>query len=88
MSLRQLILSENAKLEFVKNPKTGKIFFVCGRKRGYVSPNALAIMDTGNIDDFQYAECSVNDGPAVPVLMVIGHSQQNIKRTLGAELLY
>lgn len=87
MSLRQLIISENSQLDFVTNPNTGKIFFVCGSKRGYVSPNAQAKIDTGSIDDFQYAEVSINGGEAIPCLMIVGNGNQNVKRSLGAELL-
>lgn len=88
MTARQMVISENAVLDFVKNPKTGKLFFVCGSKRGYVSPNAEKIMDTGNLDDFQYAEVSINGQKAVPCLMIVGNSQQNVQRSLGAELLH
>ena len=88
MSARQLVISENSKLDFVKNPNTGKVFFVCGSKRGYVSPAALAKMESGTIDDFQYAEVSIDGGEAVPCLMVVGNSNANVQRTLGAELLY
>lgn len=87
MSLRGLVISENAEINFVESPKTHKIFFVCGKKRGYVSPAAQKIMDTGDIDDFQYAEVSIDGKPAVPCLMVVGSSKANVKRTLGAELL-
>lgn len=87
MSLRQLIISENSQLDFVTNPNTGKLFFVCGSKRGYVSPNAQEKMMTGTIDDFQYAEVSINGAEAVPCLMIVGNGNQNVKRSLGAELL-
>lgn len=87
MSLRQLIISENSQLDFVTNPNTGKIFFVCGSKRGYVSPNAQAKIDTGTIDDFQYAEVSINGAEAIPCLMIVGNGKQNVKRSLGTELL-
>lgn len=88
MTARQLIISENAALQFVENPNTGKIFFVCGNKRGYVSPAAQAKMHDGSIDDFQYAEVSINGGAAVPCLMVVGNSQKNVKRSLGEDLLH
>lgn len=88
MSARQLVISENASLQFVVNPNTGKIFFVCGSKKGYVSPAAQAAMETGTLDDFQYAEVSVDGGKAVPCLMVVGKSKQNVKRSLGEDLLH
>ena len=88
MSARDLVISENASLEFRENPNTGKIFFVCGSKRGYVSPAAQAAMETGSLDDFQYAEVSIDGGAAVPCLMVVGNSGKNVKRSLGEDLLH
>ena len=88
MSARQLVISENAELKFVNNPNTGKTFFVCGSKRGYVSPNVLKIMDTCTLDELQYAEVSLNGGEAVPCLMVVGNSEANVQRKLGANLLH
>ena len=88
MSAMQLVISENAELQFVKNPNTGKTFFVCGSKRGYVSPNVLKIMDTCTLNELQYAEVSLNGGEAVPCLMVVGNSEANVQRKLGANLLH
>ena len=88
MSARQLVISENASLQFVENPNTGNIFFVCGSKKGYVSPAAKAVMETGTLDDFQYAEVSIDGNPAVPCLMVVGNSGKNVKRSLGEDLLH
>ena len=88
MSARQLVISENASLQFIENSNTGKIFFVCGSKKGYVSPAAQAAIKTGTIDDFQYAEVSINGGAAVPCLMIVGNSSSNVKRSLGEDLLH
>lgn len=88
MSAKQLIVSQNAALQFVNNPKTNKIFFVCGKVRGYVSPAAQKLVDTGKLEDFQYAEVSVDGKPAVPCLMAVGNSKANVKRELGEELLH
>lgn len=87
MSARQLVITENAELQFIANPNTGKIFFVCGSKKGYVSPAAQAVMNTGTIDDFQYAEVSIDGGAAVPCLMVVGNGNNNVRRALGSTLL-
>lgn len=70
MSARDLILRENAKLDFVQNPESGKIFFVCGSKRGYVSPDAAKNVETAQLDDFNYAEVSIDGNDYVPCLMV------------------
>ena len=88
MSARSLIIKENSELNFVQNPNTGKLFFICGSKKGYVSPAAEAKMATGTLDDFQYAEVSINGAEAVPCLMVVGDGSKNVKRSLGAELLH
>lgn len=87
MSATQLVTSQNSALQFIQNPKTNKVFFVCGNIRGYVSPNAAKIMDTCELKDLQYGEVSIDGNAAVPCLMIVGNSQQNVKRTLGAELL-
>ncbi len=68
MPARDLVISENASLQFVENPKTGKIFFICGNKKGYVSPAAVEKMETGSLDDFYYIEVSVGGSDYVPCL--------------------
>jgi hypothetical protein len=89
MTARQLVISENASLEMRENPNTGKYFFVCGSKKGYISPAAQkALLQGKGIDDFQYAEVSINGGAAVPCLMVVGNSNANLKVRLGEELLH
>lgn len=87
MSAKSLIISENSPIDFVKNPNTGKLFFVCGSKKGYVSPKVASQIDTIELDDMQYAEVSIDGGEAVPTLMVVGDMKQHVKRTLGADLL-
>jgi hypothetical protein len=88
MTARQLVIKENSPLEFVPNEKTGKIFFVCGSKKGYISPAAKEKMEGDcTLDDFQYAEVSINGGEAVPCLMVVGNRSNAIK-SLGSELLH
>ena len=70
-SARDLITSENASLKFVENPNTGKIFFVCGSKKGYVSPAAVEKMETGPLDDFYYVEVSADGSKYVPCLCYV-----------------
>lgn len=89
MSARQLVISENASLEMLENPNTGKYFFVCGTKKGYISPAAQkALLEGQGIDNFQYAEVSIDGGAAVPCLMVVGNSNANLKVRLGEDLLH
>lgn len=87
MSAKQLVISENSVIDFVKNPNTGKLFFVCGSKKGYVSPALQKVYQSSTLDDIQYAEVSLDGGTPVPTLMCVGNSQQNVTKTLGADLL-
>lgn len=87
MSARQLVISENSVIDFVKNPNTGKLFFVCGSKKGYVSPALQKVYQSSTLDDIQYAEVSLDGGTPVPTLMCVGNSQHNVTKTLGADLL-
>lgn len=90
MTAKQLVIRENAELQRVINPKNGKAFFVCGQVRGYMSPaaNKLFMSGKATLDELQFAEVSIDGGQAVPCLMVVGNSQQNITHKLGAELLH
>ena len=87
MSARQLVISENSVIDFVKNPNTGKLLFVCGSQKGYVSPALQKVYQDSTLDDIQYAEVSLDGGTPVPTLMCVGNSQQNVTKTLGADLL-
>lgn len=84
-SARDLIIAENSELQFVENPKTGKIFFVCGSKKGYVSPAAVEKMKTGSLDDFYYAEVSIDNGDYVPCLMVLNKPNVVHSLKVGAD---
>ena len=90
MSAKQLVISENSSLDFIKNPKTGKIFFTCGEKQGYVSPAAREALASGSakLEDFQYAEVSVDGKAPVPCLMVVGASRNAVQYSFGEELLH
>lgn len=77
MSAAALKQQENAKIDFIKNDHTGKTFFVCGSKKGYISPAVYEAYQkrTLELEDMQYAECSTDNGQTfVPCLMVIGTS--------------
>lgn len=87
MSAKQLVISENSIIDFVTNHNTGKLFFVCGSKKGYVSPALQKIYKEATLDDIQYAEVSLDGGTPVPTLMCVGNSRVNVERSLGAELL-
>ena len=82
MTVAQLVAQEHSPLDIVVNPKTGKTFFTCGSKKGYVSPKAEAAIKNGcDEDDLQYAEVSIDGGEAVPTLMIKGKA--NIIRSFG-----
>lgn len=84
----QLVISNNAPLQFINNPNTNKVFFMCGDTKGYVSPAVTKALDTVELKDLQYAECAkpgTNDW--IPCLMMVGNSEANVKRTLGSSLL-
>ena len=85
MSARELVISEKASLQFVENPNTGKIFFVCGNKKGYVSPAAVEKMETGSLDDFCYAEVSRDGKTNVPCLMLVNKPIEKIIRSFDVE---
>lgn len=87
MSAKALCIRENAELTFVKNPKTGKIFFSCGSiKNGYVSPRVQENLNTLKIEDIQYAEVSIDGNEPVPTIMM--NASNNTVRTLGSNLLH
>ena len=85
MSARDLVISENASLKFVENPNTGKIFFVCGNKKGYVSPAAVEKMETGSLDDFYYAEVSIDSSDYVPCLMLVNKPTEKVVRSFDVK---
>ncbi len=81
MTAKELIRKENAAIEFFQHPTSGKIFFACGSKKGYVSPAVAAKYQTIEIDEMQYAEVSKDGGIPVPTLMMAG-KHNNIVRTI------
>lgn len=86
MSAKALCIKENAKLEFIKNPKTGKVFFACGSiKTGYVSPKVQENLDNVKIDDLQFADVVIDGGEPVPTIMM--NNTENVVRKMGENLL-
>ena len=73
MTAAQLMRSEGANLDIVKNPKTGKIFFTCGSKRGYISHKVVNQLGTLDASDIQYGEIHAvinNEAVVVPTLFL------------------
>lgn len=88
-SATQLVISENAELQFINNTNTNKLFFMCGTIKGYVSPAVRAKMDSVTLEDLQYAECAQPGSDTwIPCLMMVGNSEANVKRTLGGNLVH
>ncbi len=85
MSARDLVISENASLKFVENPNTGKIFFTCGSKKGYVSPAALEHMEQGKLDDFCYAEVTMDGKTYIPCLMLVNKPTEKVVRSFDVK---
>lgn len=85
MSARELVISENATLKFVENPNTGKVFFTCGSKKGYVSPAALEHMEQGELDDFCYAEVTMDGKTYIPCLMLVNKPTEKVVRSFDVK---
>jgi hypothetical protein len=82
MTARELI-NMHGQIDFVENPKTNKLFFVCGSIKGYVSQKLADVLDTVDVNDIRYAEIHATIKGVetdVPTLMLA--SKSNVKRTL------
>lgn len=84
MSAADLKVRNNANIDFVRSPKTGKVFFVCGSTKGYVSKAAQKSLENGSLtlESLRYCDMSIDGKPAVPCLMMVGNSKQNVLKTL------
>lgn len=71
-SAADLVKETGNAIDFVKNPKTGNIFFTCGKITGGISEKVKAAYAAGTltIDQMEYAEISRDGAAAVPVLMM------------------
>ena len=73
MTAAQMMRAEGADLNIVKNPHTGKLFFECGKKRGYISKKVANQLNTLQASEIQYGEVhAVIDGEpkVVPTLFL------------------
>ena len=71
MSVRELITKQQSQLNFIENTDSKKLHFTCGSIKGYVSPAASKHVERGKIDDFWYAEVSIEGKPYVPCIMLV-----------------
>lgn len=75
MSLRSFkSLHNDAKVNIVKNPNNGNVFFECDGVQGYVSKKLAANLSSTDIDDIQYADITAEDGNVIPCLFVASKS--------------
>lgn len=75
MPASQMMRAEGANLDVVKNPKTGKIFFSCGSKHGYISKKLAGQLDSVALSDITYGEihATINGADTVvPTLFLAG----------------
>lgn len=66
---RQLIEENNAPINIIKSPKTGKLFFTCGGIKGYVISGLAEVINIVDIDDINYGEILIKDGEWIPCLV-------------------
>ena len=77
---------ENAKLDFIEDSKTGKVSFSCGNVKGYVSKAATEKIEAGSLDDFSYAEISIDNHEYIPCIMLARKEFGNkVVRTLSVD---
>lgn len=75
MSLRSFkSLHNDAKVNIVKNPNNGNVFFECDGVQGYVCKKLAANLSSTDIDDIQYADITADDGSVIPCLFIASKS--------------
>lgn len=70
--LRQVILEQNAELQHMKNPTTGRSFFRCGNVKGHIIPKAVERLaeEDASVADFNIGMVESNDGTTIPCLIL------------------
>ena len=81
MTASELMRSEDANLDIVKNPHTGKLFFTCGSKRGYISKHVAENLSSLQASDIQYGEihATINGQPAVVPTLFMASTANVVK---------
>lgn len=81
MSLSALKASQNnANLDIVVSPKTGKMFFSCGSVTGAVADKLQKEINTVSAEDIEFAMISIDGQPAVPCLFKKGANNNTVRR--------
>lgn len=80
MPLCQLVIAENATMDYISNAKTGEHSFACGKVKGSVSARAKEWLGYENVSvyDFKVAFVSINGAEASPWLIPASNLQTNI----------
>ena len=81
MTASELRRSEGASLDVVKNPHTGKLFFTCGSKRGYISHKVAEKLNSLSPADIQYGEIhgTINGKSAVVPTLFLASTANVVK---------
>ena len=81
-TLKQLVLEQNAEVKTFKSPKSDKLFFECGKIRGYVSPAAAERLKDPNcsIDDFGFAMVAKEGEEPIPCILILKKENRRIKK--------
>lgn len=81
MTASELMRSEGANLDVVKNPNTGKLFFTCGSKRGYISHKVAENLNSLSASDIQYGEihANINGQPTVVPTLFLANTANVVK---------
>lgn len=71
-SCKQLVIEQNAEIKFFRLAKSEKLFFECGKIRGYVSPAAEERLKDPNcsIDDLTFAMVAKEGEEAIPCILI------------------
>lgn len=76
MTASALKEQQHAKIDVVRNPKTGKLFFQCGTIRGYMVKKLAACFKSTPIEDIEFGEILSTQGETagkyVPCLFLKG----------------
>lgn len=81
MTASELMRSQGANLDIVKNPNTGKLFFTCGSKRGYISKKVAGQLNTLSASDIQYGEihATINGADTVVPTLFLASTANVVK---------
>ena len=70
--LRQYLIERNEDVQIFKSIESGKMLFLCGKTKGYVSPAASEKIDDFccSMDNFEFGMVSKDEEDAIPCIML------------------